>query len=158
MAPTDETTPGRVDALLVSLQAGVGLGLLLAFMTAAPTGTPTLRRILAALLGPASLALGAAALAAMRHQLRIRPTPRADATLLENGIYRRLRHPMYTAVVGLALTLASLRPTGPVLALTAANLVLYLVKARYEEGRLCRRFPGYEDYRRRTWGVVPGLR
>ena len=35
--------------------------------------------------------------------------------------------------------------------------VLLLAKARFEERLLLARYPEYAEYRRRTWGVIPGM-
>jgi protein-S-isoprenylcysteine O-methyltransferase Ste14 len=43
-------------------------------------------------------------------------------------------------------------------AVTAAlAIILLFFKARFEEKLLLAAYPDYSDYRRRTWGLFPGL-
>jgi protein-S-isoprenylcysteine O-methyltransferase Ste14 len=83
------------------------------------------------------------------------PAPRDEASLVVGGIYRTLRHPMYTAVVGVVTGLFLLRPTWPMGVSAGALIVFYLIKARHEEGLLAQRYPEYEAYRQRSRGVIP---
>jgi len=73
----------------------------------------------------------------------------------EAGIYRLMRHPMYSGVM-LAL-LAS-----PVQTLNSINLTLviclyFIIGARFEERRMLAEHPGYADYRRRVSAFIPRL-
>lgn len=87
----------------------------------------------------------------------IRPAPRAGGTLIQQGPYRWIRHPMYTAVmaVGLACAWASLHGVAW-LALCALAVVL-LVKALIEERWMLQMHPGYAAYGQRTWRFLPWL-
>jgi protein-S-isoprenylcysteine O-methyltransferase Ste14 len=83
------------------------------------------------------------------------PLPNAHARLRTGGLYRYVRHPIYS---GLLLTMASFTvASGSVFRLlTLGVLVLLLtVKARWEEKRLARRFEGYAGYAARTPRFVP---
>ncbi len=94
------------------------------------------------------------ALQTIGKSIQIAPAPREDARLVTHGVYRVLRHPIYTAIV---LVLAGLVLRGVTLAaavLAAVSVVFLLVKARYEETLLSAHYPEYEAYRRRTRGVV----
>jgi protein-S-isoprenylcysteine O-methyltransferase Ste14 len=85
------------------------------------------------------------------------PRPREGAMLADSGVYRRVRHPVYGAVLLIALgwSLAE-SPLG--LLPTAALAVVFDLKARVEEAWLEERFPGYLQYRERTpRRFVPGV-
>jgi protein-S-isoprenylcysteine O-methyltransferase Ste14 len=87
------------------------------------------------------------------------PLPNTHAQLRTGGLYRLVRHPIYS---GLLLTMASITTSAGsvfrLLALTALALLLN-VKARWEETRLAQRFAGYVDYAARTPRFFPlGLR
>jgi protein-S-isoprenylcysteine O-methyltransferase Ste14 len=76
--------------------------------------------------------------------------------LIRNGPYSVVRHPIYSglllAVLGTALVVGELR------AFVALAMILgiWLVKARLEERFMIERFGrDYEDYRRRTWALIP---
>jgi len=87
----------------------------------------------------------------------IRPTPRAGGRLVQQGPYRWIRHPMYTAVIacGIACAWAGTSRWGwPAAAALAAVLV---VKAEVEERWLQLEHTGYAAYRARTWRFLPGL-
>ena len=85
------------------------------------------------------------------------PRPRDDAHLIETGIYGRIRHPIYGALIlcaaGWAIATASLLA----LAASAALAIWLDAKARREEAWLLARYPGYAAYRRGTHRFVPGL-
>jgi protein-S-isoprenylcysteine O-methyltransferase Ste14 len=114
-------------------------------------------RALGAALCAGALVLFLAALAAIGRAFRIAPEPRPGAGLVTRGIYRGLRHPMYTSVAMLAAGLFLTRPTAAVGALAAATIAFFLAKARHEETLLVALYPEYAAYRERTWGVIPGL-
>lgn len=106
----------------------------------------------------ASAAVGLAALAVNRPgNFNIRPELKAGARLASTGIYRRVRHPMYTAVLLGALAAWLFVPTAWRLAACLALLAVLVAKARREERYLLQRFPAYSDYRARTWALLPGL-
>ena len=94
------------------------------------------------------------ALQAIGKSIQIAPAPRVDATLVTHGVYRVLRHPIYSAIV---LVLAGLVLRGATVAATvlaALSVSFLLVKARYEETLLSAHYPEYEAYRKRTRGVL----
>ncbi len=100
------------------------------------------------------LALGGAVLMIWAHRSLGRsfsplPEPPPDATLVERGPYRRVRHPMYTGGLLLfgGLTLAF---SAAALVPLAALAALWWLKSGEEERRLETRFPEYADYRLRT--------
>ena len=79
-------------------------------------------------------------------------------SLTEDGPYRLVRHPGYAGSVltwsGFALASRSL----PVVAVVGGLLGwAYRDRIRAEEVLLRRGLPGYEDYMRRTWRLVPHL-
>jgi protein-S-isoprenylcysteine O-methyltransferase Ste14 len=78
--------------------------------------------------------------------------------LVRSGPYRYVRHPIYTALVGMYVGTALV--SGQTHALVALALVLlaYWRKIRMEEGALAATFPGdHERYRADTWAWIPGL-
>ncbi len=148
----------NVDRVLLTTQAALAVALV---GTLVLTGDPTLRStgrtVLAALAGALAVGVGLAALVSMRRSFRIVPTPRHDAVLIQHGVYRRLRHPMYTSVLLLLTAISLHHPSVAVLIVAGINGVFYLGKARYEESLLLAHYPAYAQYRARTWGVVPGF-
>jgi len=98
-----------------------------------------------------------AAIVSLRHAVRVDPEPKPGATLVRTGVYRRLRHPIYTAMVLVVLGLF-LKNGNLAVAMTGAALIVFLAaKVRVEERFLAARYPDYAEYRRHTWGLFPGL-
>ena len=147
----------------MALQAAFAAGLLVAtridsttLISSLDSGSSTLMSTIALGLGVCAILLGAVALLQMRNSFRVKPTPRPDATLVREGIYRHLRHPMYSAVLGICAAITLHHRTVAVLAMALLNLVFYVLKARYEEGRLDAHYASYAAYRARSWGLIPG--
>ncbi len=152
----------RTDAAWVGAQAvllaAIGLGLPLADGGPGRIDAPVLRWIGAALVVLA-VVIGVVAMRQLGRQLVVQPTPIADSSMVDHGLYGIVRHPIYLAVLtgatGVALVYAS--ATGVVLVLCLA--VLLDRKSAHEERLLVAVHPDYVDYRRRVrWKLVPGLR
>ncbi len=83
------------------------------------------------------------------------PHPREDADLIQSGVYRRIRHPIYGGMVlgagGWALIMAAVEAVALVVLLWA----FFRLKSRREEAWLADRFPEYPAYRERTRGFWP---
>ena len=86
------------------------------------------------------------------------PTPAPRATLRTVGLYRFVRHPIYTGV--LTLVFGATAASGSVIRLVLAVGLLGLLaaKATWEEAMLRRRYPDYDEYARRTPRFFPRLR
>ncbi|MBP6389599.1 MAG: isoprenylcysteine carboxylmethyltransferase family protein [Flavobacteriales bacterium] len=87
----------------------------------------------------------------------ILPDPRATNTLSQRGIYRFLRHPMYTAVLLCGAAVAFGAPSVARWIALAVCLVVLAIKVRHEEALLTARHP---DYQQRMTGVArlcPGI-
>ncbi|HYV20988.1 MAG TPA: isoprenylcysteine carboxylmethyltransferase family protein [Verrucomicrobiae bacterium] len=95
----------------------------------------------------------AAALVTLRGTVQIEPQPKAGRQLVERGLYRHLRHPIYTAIVlcVVGLWLKSPRAAGALAGLLV--MVFIVFKVRVEERFLLSAYPDYAAYRERTRGV-----
>ncbi|MEY4941596.1 MAG: hypothetical protein RIQ93_3331 [Verrucomicrobiota bacterium] len=88
---------------------------------------------------------------------RVRPEPKAGASLATTGPYRWVRHPMYLASLILmagAVWWGPMAWKAPVWLILAAVLI---AKARREERGLLTQFPEYADYRSRRRFLIPGI-
>lgn len=106
----------------------------------------------ATVVGVALMGIGATGLG---RGLTATPLPNTHAQLRTGGLYRFVRHPIYS---GLLLTMASLTAasgSGLRLLTLGALFVLLSVKARWEEKRLSQRFEGYAEYAARTPRFLP---
>lgn len=88
---------------------------------------------------------------------RFHPEPSEQGQLATGGVYRWLRHPMYTAALLGALVSAWMQPT--VLAVSSLVVVAIVLglKMRYEEPALRAKFPDYQTYSERVPALVPFL-
>ena len=77
------------------------------------------------------------------------PQPRRQAGLRRDGIYQRVRHPIYGGVIVFALGW-SLCHSPVALAPTALLAAVFDLKSRREELWLTERYPEYADYRAAT--------
>jgi protein-S-isoprenylcysteine O-methyltransferase Ste14 len=138
--------------LLVAAQFGL-IALILAF------GALPFHSLTALVTAAIGALLGAWTLAFNRPgNFNIRPVPKAAGTLVTNGPYRWVRHPMYSALllVSTSFTLASPGVHHGWACLIALTVVL-AIKARYEEALLGSKFAGYAAYAGRTRRFLPGV-
>ncbi len=103
----------------------------------------------------AAVIVGIVAIYNLRHSLSITPHPVEKGQFEAKGIYRYIRHPMYTAVflvsIGIALNSGSYWK----FAVVAALVIFFRIKTEYEEGLLVKRYPGYKDYIKNTGRYFP---
>jgi protein-S-isoprenylcysteine O-methyltransferase Ste14 len=117
-------------------------------------GVLTVLGLIAAALGLVLLAVAVASLGAA---LTVLPKPRDRGGLVQSGIYRVVRHPIYGAILLIAVGW-SLAESPLSLLPTALLAIVFDLKARLEESWLEQRYPTYAGYRARTpHRFVPGL-
>ena len=90
----------------------------------------------------------------LRRVIQVAPAPKEGGHLVEAGVYRWLRHPIYTAMAALLLGLWLRRPTVATAASAVIVIAFLIVKSRYEESLLRAAYPEYDAYRARTRGVL----
>jgi protein-S-isoprenylcysteine O-methyltransferase Ste14/rhodanese-related sulfurtransferase len=86
---------------------------------------------------------------------RVFAAPRRSGTLIKSGIYSRVRHPMYTAVIFAFLGYVIYWGSRWCFPLWVTMTALYALKAWKEEGGLQVRYPDYQEYKSRTWKFFP---
>jgi protein-S-isoprenylcysteine O-methyltransferase Ste14 len=140
----------------------VAQGVLLVLTAAAGSLGPAwdgAARVACAVLGAALI--GAGAVLAIRGTLDLGnaltpfPHPRADATLVQTGVYRWVRHPIYGGIVLASLGWALVTASIPALVMAAVVWGFFTVKSMREEAWLVDRFPDYPAYRTRTRRLIP---
>lgn len=84
--------------------------------------------------------------------------PRAKDKLITGGPYGLIRHPMYTAALGIALGLGLVTQSAVFLVVFFIYLVLILELIPIEERELQKAYSsGYLEYRRKTRALVPAV-
>lgn len=138
-----------VDVILVAAQFGI----LIAIFARPSAGLITFPQF-ASVVGPVLFVcgtiVGILGIIGLRRSLSIFPTPVSHADLVQNGVYKYIRHPMYTGliIVALSCTLDRLSIFG--ITLFLSFVILLFVKSSYEERLLLSTFKNYESYRQKT--------
>lgn len=108
------------------------------------------------LMAGAALLLAGWALRANRPgNFNIHPRPRMGGTLITNGPYAWIRHPMYSAFLLGAFALARTADEGTAWLAWGALLTVLGFKSGLEERWMLARHPGYAHYREQTKRFVP---
>jgi protein-S-isoprenylcysteine O-methyltransferase Ste14 len=105
----------------------------------------------------AGVALGFFGIRDLDRSMSPMPRPRDTAVLIQDGVYKRLRHPIYAALILIAIGWSLLMASLVALGLAIALALLLDLKARREEVWLRDRYPGYAAYAQQTKRFVPGL-
>lgn len=118
------------------------------------TLTPSLARTgdIAALVGILLMVVAALALG---RGLTAAPLPNEHAQLRTGGLYRHVRHPIYTGLLLFAVARSLTQGSAWVASTCVLLIVLINVKARWEERHLAGRFPDYLAYARHTPRFIP---
>jgi protein-S-isoprenylcysteine O-methyltransferase Ste14 len=105
----------------------------------------------------AGIVVGMIAGAKLGGSLTPSPIPKSTGELKTSGLYRVVRHPIYTALllVGLGLAIRG-ASVWHMIALLALVLLLQL-KARAEEAMLLEKYQGYASYAARVGRFLPGV-
>ena len=106
-------------------------------------------------LAAAGVVVALAAFPQLGRALTPLPEPRADAGLVTSGLYRWVRHPIYSGVLAMAWGWTLAHPTWATAVAALTLTVLLATKSRYEEGLLVARFADYAEYAARTPRFVP---
>jgi len=114
-----------------------------------------IQRALGLFIGAVGLIIGWLSFRALGKNFRVFAAPRRSGILITEGVYSRVRHPMYTAAItmfaGYWLFWGSLVS----IPLWLAFAILYVLKSIREERILCNHYPDYEAYTKRTWRFIP---
>jgi protein-S-isoprenylcysteine O-methyltransferase Ste14 len=105
----------------------------------------------------ASAICGIAGTLALGRKLTPFPKPAAKAELVQHGIYRLMRHPLYTAVFCAAAGWSLIRGSWLALAASLTLAVFFDAKARHEERWLRQQFPDYERYAQHVRRFIPWI-
>jgi protein-S-isoprenylcysteine O-methyltransferase Ste14 len=91
----------------------------------------------------------------IRTVLTAEPLPRKNGKLSTDGLYRYVRHPMYTSVMVLSAGIAVSSGSLIKYALVIGLAVLFHFKSNYEEHYLAEQYPEYTNYAKKTPRFVP---
>lgn len=83
------------------------------------------------------------------------PSPKANGTLIQSGIYAFIRHPIYTSILLICLGFSLKNGSGSHFLITMALFILFYFKSQFEEKQLRAKFEVYADYATRTGRFFP---
>ena len=83
------------------------------------------------------------------------PSPVPHGELRTGGLFRLVRHPIYSGIMALTFGVSIRSGSLGVVAATAMLVGWFMLKARWEEARLVVRYPGYAAYAAHTPRFVP---
>lgn len=98
---------------------------------------------------------GIAGIVQMKSKLRMLPEPASDAVLLQDGIYKFIRHPMYLSVLLTTLVITLLNINLFEVTAWLLLLITIIIKLNREESFLKEKFAEYTIYRNRTKALIP---
>lgn len=85
------------------------------------------------------------------------PTPKSASQLITTGLYKYIRHPIYTGIIATLLGYSLYTESGYKLLITSLLYILFSFKSRYEEKRLHIVFKNYGDYKKHTGRFLPKI-
>ena len=85
------------------------------------------------------------------------PIPKETGSLQTTGIYRLVRHPIYTGLLLIGLGLVVFGASLWHAVIFGGLWILLEVKARVEEGLLRDTYPDYAEYARHVGRFIPGI-
>jgi protein-S-isoprenylcysteine O-methyltransferase Ste14 len=86
------------------------------------------------------------------------PCPKEGAQLIQGGLYRIVRHPIYFGVLLVALGWLLIYPYAFVLVYVIALFIFFDLKTRCEEIWLIERFPAYLEYKQKVYVSASQIR
>ncbi len=117
--------------------------------------TPTLVDVVAQVLFFGGLALVIVAALGLGRSVTPTPVPVTYGSLTTGGLYRFVRHPIYTGVLAVVAGMTIRSGSVIHLAVAAATVVFFDRKAAWEERRLAETYPGYDRYAAVTPKFIP---
>ncbi|MBU1371977.1 MAG: isoprenylcysteine carboxylmethyltransferase family protein [Bacteroidetes bacterium] len=83
------------------------------------------------------------------------PTPKTNSELVTNGLYKWMRHPIYSGIILFVFGFAIYSENEYRLFIAISLLILFYFKSSYEENLLKNKFPTYTQYQQRTRRFFP---
>jgi len=83
------------------------------------------------------------------------PTPISDGYLIKEGLYKYIRHPIYSGIILTSFGFGIFRESLWKLGVSTLLTLLFLYKSKYEEKQLSGHFPDYAAYKKSTGRFFP---
>ena len=105
------------------------------------------------------IGIGIALLSMMQLNIHLSPfpSPKKGSKLVQNGLYKYVRHPIYSGVLIALFGYGVYTTSSYRLIISFSLLVLFYYKSKYEEMHLQRNFSDYKSYQKTTGRFFPKL-
>ena len=139
---------------------GVQIILFVAYLFRFPTidfAVPTWLQWAGLIVAITGVTISVIALLALNKSLSPFPTPKESAELIQSGIYKYIRHPIYTGILFFTFGFALFSENTFRLIIFVSLLILFKFKAGYEEKLLQKKYPNYKEYMKTTGMFLPRI-
>ncbi len=85
------------------------------------------------------------------------PTPKNNAVLVQNGLFKLVRHPIYSGIILVVIGYSVYKDSLYKGIISMLLLILFHFKTKYEEQKLSEKFPNYQSYKKKTGKFFPRL-
>lgn len=85
------------------------------------------------------------------------PTPINGGELIETGLYKYIRHPIYTSILSALVGNGLYSGSAYKILITVTLLILFFYKSQYEEKKLSLVFKDYPEYMKKTGRFLPKI-
>lgn len=117
----------------------------------------TIFRYVAFVIAIIGLVVIALAILQLNKNLTPFPTPKEDGTLIQTGLYKFVRHPIYSGIILTTLGFGFYDGSFWKIAIGFSLWILFYFKSNYEEQLLSNQFPYYKEYKKNTGRFFPFL-
>ena len=106
----------------------------------------------------AGIIISLASILTLNKNLSPFPTPKQSAELIQWGIYKYIRHPIYSGILFFTFGFSLYSENTLRLLIFFTLLILFRFKAAYEEKLLQNKFSNYTDYKKMTGIFLPRIK
>ena len=91
----------------------------------------------------------------LKDSLKITPEPKLNGKFVSNGIYKYIRHPIYSGLILFAIA-EVINKQSPIVIVACAILIIDLIlKFKYEDRLLLGAYPEAAEYQKRVGALIP---
>ena len=94
----------------------------------------------------------------LKDSLKITPEPKENAQFVNTGIYKYIRHPIYSGLIFFGSGQVISKWTLTILISFIVLVVDLVAKYRYEDSLLIKVYPGADEYQRKVGALLPKFR
>ena len=115
----------------------------------------SLAKLAGLLIGLSGLLLVLVAILQLNKSLSPFPTPKEGGTLIQTGLYKYIRHPIYSGIILTTIGFGIFDESIWKMGIGFLLWILFYFKSKYEEQLLLARFTGYKMYAENSYRFFP---